>query len=106
MAEPAVRPSNAGTTGRAPGAVRRRTVDVVVPAVLGVGAVQRSSRLERATDARGFDSGIPRSDARGSQLHRRDAWFVPRHRRHPCGRSDPRRPHRALVTGVRGMTLL
>jgi energy-coupling factor transport system permease protein len=27
-------------------------------------------------DARGFDSGIPRSNARGSRLHRRDAWFV------------------------------
>jgi energy-coupling factor transport system permease protein len=27
-------------------------------------------------DARGFDSGIPRSKARGSALHRRDAAFV------------------------------
>jgi energy-coupling factor transport system permease protein len=27
-------------------------------------------------DARGFDSGIPRSNARGSSLHRRDAVFV------------------------------
>jgi energy-coupling factor transport system permease protein len=27
-------------------------------------------------DARGFDSGIPRSNARGSRLHRRDAAFV------------------------------
>ncbi|MDK3255069.1 energy-coupling factor transporter transmembrane component T family protein [Blastococcus capsensis] len=41
-----------------------------------VGAVRRGSRLATAMDARGFDSGIPRSNARGSQLHRRDAWFV------------------------------
>jgi energy-coupling factor transport system permease protein len=27
-------------------------------------------------DARGFDSGIPRTNARGSTLHRRDAAFV------------------------------
>jgi energy-coupling factor transport system permease protein len=27
-------------------------------------------------DARGFDSGIPRTNARGSALHPRDAWFV------------------------------
>jgi energy-coupling factor transport system permease protein len=41
-----------------------------------VGAVRRGSRLATAMDARGFDSGIPRSNARGSTLHRRDAWFV------------------------------
>jgi energy-coupling factor transport system permease protein len=27
-------------------------------------------------DARGFDSGIPRTNARGSRLHARDAVFV------------------------------
>ena len=27
-------------------------------------------------DARGFDSGIPRTNARGSRLHPRDAAFV------------------------------
>jgi energy-coupling factor transport system permease protein len=27
-------------------------------------------------DARGFDSGIPRTNARGSRLHPRDAGFV------------------------------
>jgi energy-coupling factor transport system permease protein len=27
-------------------------------------------------DARGFDSGVPRSNARGSVLRRRDALFV------------------------------
>jgi energy-coupling factor transport system permease protein len=27
-------------------------------------------------DARGFDSGVPRSNARGSRLHRRDGLFV------------------------------
>jgi energy-coupling factor transport system permease protein len=41
-----------------------------------VGAVRRGSRLATAMDARGFDSGIPRSNARGSSLHRRDAVFV------------------------------
>jgi energy-coupling factor transport system permease protein len=41
-----------------------------------VGAVRRGSRLATAMDARGFDSGIPRTNARGSTLHRRDALFV------------------------------
>jgi energy-coupling factor transport system permease protein len=41
-----------------------------------VGAVRRGSRLATAMDARGFDSGIPRSNARGSVLRRRDALFV------------------------------
>jgi energy-coupling factor transport system permease protein len=41
-----------------------------------VGAVRRGSRLATAMDARGFDSGIPRSNARGSTLRRRDALFV------------------------------
>jgi energy-coupling factor transport system permease protein len=41
-----------------------------------VAAVRRASRLATAMDARGFDSGVPRSNARGSQLHARDAWFV------------------------------
>ncbi|GAA3179473.1 energy-coupling factor transporter transmembrane component T [Blastococcus jejuensis] len=41
-----------------------------------VGAVRRGSRLATAMDARGFDSGIPRTNARGSSLHRRDVVFV------------------------------
>ena len=41
-----------------------------------VAAVRRGTRLATAMDARGFDSGVPRSNARGSQLHPRDAWFV------------------------------
>jgi energy-coupling factor transport system permease protein len=41
-----------------------------------VGAVRRGSRLATAMDARGFDSGVPRTNARGSRLHRRDAFFV------------------------------
>lgn len=41
-----------------------------------VGAVRRASRLATAMDARGFDSGVPRSNARGSVLRRGDAWFV------------------------------
>jgi energy-coupling factor transport system permease protein len=41
-----------------------------------VGAVRRGSRLATAMDARGFDAGIPRTNARGSRLHARDAGFV------------------------------
>jgi energy-coupling factor transport system permease protein len=41
-----------------------------------VGAVRRGSRLATAMDARGFDSGVPRTNARGSRLHARDAVFV------------------------------
>ena len=41
-----------------------------------VGAVRRASRLATAMDARGFDSGIPRTNARGSTLRVRDALFV------------------------------
>jgi len=41
-----------------------------------VGAVRRGSRLATAMDARGFDSGVPRTNARGSSLHARDAVFL------------------------------
>jgi energy-coupling factor transport system permease protein len=41
-----------------------------------VGAIRRGSRLAVAMDARGFDSGIPRTNARGSRLRVRDAVFV------------------------------
>jgi energy-coupling factor transport system permease protein len=41
-----------------------------------VGALRRGSRLATAMDARGFDSGIARTNARGSALHARDAVFV------------------------------
>jgi energy-coupling factor transport system permease protein len=41
-----------------------------------VGAIRRGTRLATAMDARGFDSGIPRTNARGSSLHPRDTWFV------------------------------
>ena len=41
-----------------------------------VGAVRRGSRLAAAMDARGFDSGVARTNARGSRLHRRDAALV------------------------------
>lgn len=41
-----------------------------------VSALRRGSRLATAMDARGFDSGIPRTNARGSRLHTRDALFV------------------------------
>ncbi|MGY1601907.1 energy-coupling factor transporter transmembrane component T family protein [Geodermatophilus sp. SYSU D00815] len=41
-----------------------------------VAAVRRGVRLATAMDARGFDSGVPRSNARGSVLRARDAVFV------------------------------
>jgi energy-coupling factor transport system permease protein len=41
-----------------------------------VAAVRRGSRLATAMDARGFDSGLPRTNARGSRLRLRDAVFV------------------------------
>ncbi len=41
-----------------------------------VGAVRRGSRLATAMDARGFDSGLPRTNARGSRLRPRDGAFV------------------------------
>jgi energy-coupling factor transport system permease protein len=41
-----------------------------------VGAVRRGTRLATAMDARGFDSGVPRTNARGSVLRARDGWFV------------------------------
>ena len=60
--------------GRNPVA-RIRLVGGIVFTLL-VGAVRRGSRLATAMDARGFDSGIPRTNARGSRLHPRDAGFV------------------------------
>ena len=41
-----------------------------------VGAVRRGSRLATAMDARGFASGLPRTNARGSRWRRRDTAFV------------------------------
>jgi energy-coupling factor transport system permease protein len=41
-----------------------------------VGALRRGSRLATAMDARGFDSGVVRTNARGSHLHARDVAFV------------------------------
>lgn len=41
-----------------------------------VGAIRRGTRLATAMDARGFDSGIPRTNARGSVLAPHDAWFI------------------------------
>jgi energy-coupling factor transport system permease protein len=66
---------------------RARGVDAVNPVAqarlagstafaLLVGAIRRGTRLATAMDARGFDSGVPRTNARGSRLHPRDAWFV------------------------------
>jgi energy-coupling factor transport system permease protein len=60
--------------GRNPVA-RARLLGGIVFALL-VGAVRRGSRLATAMDARGFDSGIRRTNARGSRLHPRDAVFV------------------------------
>lgn len=63
-----------GVEGRSPWA-RARLLGGVVFTLL-VGAVRRGSRLATAMDARGFDSGIARTNARGSVLHRRDAVFL------------------------------
>ena len=41
-----------------------------------VGAIRRGTRLATAMDARGFDSGIARTNARGSQLRPLDTGFV------------------------------
>ena len=41
-----------------------------------VGAIRRATRLATAMDARGFDSGIVRTNARGSVLRSGDRWFV------------------------------
>lgn len=41
-----------------------------------VGAVRRGTRLATAMDARGFDSGVRRTNARGSVLRRSDYAFV------------------------------
>jgi energy-coupling factor transport system permease protein len=54
---------------------RVRLVAGIVFALL-VGAVRRGSRLATAMDARGFDSGIVRTNARGSRLHPRDGDYV------------------------------
>ena len=63
-----------GVEGRTPVAKVRLVAGIVF--ALLVGAVRRGSRLATAMDARGFDSGIARTNARGSVLHRRDAVFV------------------------------
>jgi energy-coupling factor transport system permease protein len=63
-----------GVEARTPWA-RARLIAGIVFALL-VGAVRRGSRLATAMDARGFDSGIARTNARGSELRTRDAAFV------------------------------
>jgi energy-coupling factor transport system permease protein len=63
-----------GVEARTP--VARARLVAGIAFTLLVGAVRRGSRLATAMDARGFDSGIPRTNARGSHLHRRDAVFV------------------------------
>jgi energy-coupling factor transport system permease protein len=63
-----------GVEGRTPVAAVRLFAGIAF--ALLVGAVRRGSRLATAMDARGFDSGIPRTNARGSVLHTRDAVFM------------------------------
>jgi energy-coupling factor transport system permease protein len=63
-----------GVEGRSPVAAVRLVAGVAF--ALLVGALRRGSRLATAMDARGFDSGIPRTNARGSVLHARDAVFL------------------------------
>jgi energy-coupling factor transport system permease protein len=64
-----------GVEARADPAMAARLAVGTLFALL-VAAVRRGSRLATAMDARGFDSGIPRTNARGSVLCRRDAAFV------------------------------
>jgi energy-coupling factor transport system permease protein len=63
-----------GVEGRTP--VARVRLFAGIAFALLVGAVRRGSRLATAMDARGFDSGILRTNARGSELRARDAAFV------------------------------
>ena len=60
--------------GRNPVAAARLFAGVAF--TLLVGALRRGSRLATAMDARGFDSGVPRTNARGSVLHPRDAAYL------------------------------
>jgi energy-coupling factor transport system permease protein len=60
--------------GRNPVAAARLFAGVAF--TLLVGALRRGSRLATAMDARGFDSGVPRTNARGSVLRLQDAVFV------------------------------
>ena len=60
--------------GRNPVAAVRLLVGTAF--ALLVGAVRRGSRLATAMDARGFDSGVPRTNARGSRLRPADGWFI------------------------------
>jgi energy-coupling factor transport system permease protein len=60
--------------GRNPVAAIRLAAGIAF--ALLVGAVRRGARLAAAMEARGFDSGVPRSNARGSQLRARDGWFL------------------------------
>ena len=60
--------------GRSPVAVLRLFAGTAF--ALLVSALRRGSRLATAMDARGFDSDVARTNARGSRLHARDAWFV------------------------------
>lgn len=60
--------------GRNPVAAGRLLASRVL--ALLVAAIRRGVRLATAMDARGFDSGIARSNARGSRLRLRDAAYV------------------------------
>lgn len=63
-----------GVEGRTP--VARVRLLAGIAFTLLVGAVRRGTRLATAMDARGFDSGVPRTNARGSVLRARDLGFV------------------------------
>ena len=60
--------------GRNPAAAARLAAGTAFG--LLVAAVRRGSRLATAMDARGFDSGIARTNARGSRFRPADGWFV------------------------------
>lgn len=60
--------------GRNPFAAARLFAGAIF--TLLVGAIRRGSRLATAMDARGFDSGIVRTNARGSVLRQRDWLYI------------------------------
>jgi energy-coupling factor transport system permease protein len=60
--------------GRNPLVAGRLALQAVV--TLLVSTIRRASRLATAMDARGFDSGLPRTMARPPRMRRTDWWLV------------------------------
>ncbi len=60
--------------GRNPVVAVRLGIQAVV--TLLVSTIRRASRLAQAMDARGFDSGVPRTLARPPRMRRADWWLL------------------------------